>query len=130
MNDLGDVQLRAWTLRWMALLAADIRDQLAWLGEQEVETKDVFEEVELLCRISEGLAERGVFESKDLGDLRAVSRRVGEIDAASRVGLWADSLATEPVWDELRTLIRHFLLSTLGDWHQPLPRTPRAPGHG
>jgi hypothetical protein len=125
MNHLGDAHLRTLTLRFMALLAADTQDQLAWLGERELETKDVVEEVELLCRVSEGLAERGVFEPKDLRDLRATGRRLGKIDAACRVGLWADALATDPAWDDIRSLARRFLLTTLGDWRQPLPRPVR-----
>ncbi|MFE3548141.1 hypothetical protein ACFXN2_05625 [Streptomyces kronopolitis] len=52
MNHLGDANLRTWTLRSTALLAADTQDQLAWLGERELETKDFVEEVELLCRVS------------------------------------------------------------------------------
>ncbi|MGI5368851.1 hypothetical protein [Streptomyces iakyrus] len=125
MNHLGDAHLRTWALRFMALLAADTRDQLAWLGEHELETKDVVEEVEFLCRVSEGLAERGAFEPKDLRDLRAIGRRLGEIDAACRVGLWANALATDPAWDGIRPLARQFLLTTLGDWRQPLPRPVR-----
>ncbi|MFD5060732.1 hypothetical protein [Streptomyces sp. NPDC058394] len=123
MNHLGDAHLRTWTLRFMALLAAETQDQLAWLGERELETESVVEEVELLCRISEGLAERGAFEN--LGDLQAIARRLGEIDAACRVGLWANALATDPAWDEMRPLARRFLLTTLGDWRQPLPRPVR-----
>jgi hypothetical protein len=125
MNHLGDAHLRTWALRFMALLAADTRDQLAWLGEHELETKNVVEEVEFLCRVSEGLAERGAFEPKDLRDLRAIGRRLGEIDAACRVGLWANALATDPAWDCIRPLARQFLLTTLGDWRQPLPRPVR-----
>lgn len=122
MNDLGDAHLRTWTLRLMTLLAADTQDQLAWLGERELETESLVEEVELLCRVSEGLVEREVFEPKDLRDLRAVGRRLGEIDAAGRAGLWAKALATDPAWDEIRLLARRFLLTTLGDWRQPMPR--------
>ncbi|MEU9378473.1 hypothetical protein AB0D94_32595 [Streptomyces sp. NPDC048255] len=122
MNYLGDTSLRTWVLRFMALLAADTPDQLAWLGERELETKDVVEEVELLCRVSEGLAERGVFEPADLQGLRAVGRRLGEIDATCRVGLWHDALATDPAWDDIRSLARQFLLTRMGDWRQPLPR--------
>ncbi|GHG43275.1 hypothetical protein [Streptomyces hydrogenans] len=88
------MKLRTWTLRFMALLAADTQDQLAWLGEREPETEDVVEEVELLCRISEGLTERRAFDPTDLHHLRAIGhlpsaicRRLGEIDAACRVGL-------------------------------------------
>lgn len=122
MNDLGDAQLRTWTLRLMTLLAAETQDQLAWLGARELETGFVVEEVELLCRVSEGLVERGAFEPKDLRDLRAVGRRLGEIDTADRAGLWAKALATDPAWDEIRPLARRFLLTTLGDWRQPMPR--------
>ncbi|MFJ4526378.1 hypothetical protein ACIP4Y_36660 [Streptomyces sp. NPDC088810] len=125
MNHLGDAHLRTWTLRFMALLAADAQDQLAWLGKRELETVSVVEEVELLCRISEELAERGAFEPKDLRDLQAIGRRLGEIDAACRVGLWANALATEPAWDDIRPLARQFLVTTLGDWRQPLPRPVR-----
>ncbi|MGW2090181.1 hypothetical protein [Streptomyces sp. NPDC001880] len=126
MNHLGDAHLHTWTLRFMALLAADTQDQFAWLGERELETKDVVEEVELLCRVSEGLAERGAFEPRDLRNLRAIGRRLGEIDATCRIGLWANALATDPTWDDARSLARQFLLTRLGDWRQPLPR-PRAP---
>ncbi|MGW7370226.1 hypothetical protein ACWGI8_44150 [Streptomyces sp. NPDC054841] len=125
MNDLGDANLHTWTLRWMALLAADTRDQLSWLGERELETESVVEEVELLCRISEGLAERGAFEPKNLRDLQAIGRRLGEIDAGCRAGLWANALTKDPAWNEVRPLARQFLLSTLGDWRQPLPRPVR-----
>ncbi|MFE4658409.1 hypothetical protein ACFRFJ_17225 [Streptomyces hydrogenans] len=55
MNDLGETHLRTWTLRMMALLAADSLDQLAWMGERELETKDLVEEAELLCRVFEGM---------------------------------------------------------------------------
>ncbi|WP_327321361.1 hypothetical protein OG735_01875 [Streptomyces sp. NBC_01210] len=125
MNHLGDANLRTWTLRWMALLAADTQDQLAWLGERELETESVVDEVELLCRISEGLAERGAFEPRNLRDLQAIGRRLGEIDAGCHAGLWANALATDPAWDEVRPLARQFLLTTLGDWRQPLPRPVR-----
>ncbi|MET9919959.1 hypothetical protein ACFV1C_28510 [Streptomyces sp. NPDC059605] len=122
MNHLGEAHLRTWTLRFMALLAAGARDQLAWLGERELETKDVVEEVELLCRVSEELAERGAFEPEDMRNLRAIGRRLGEIDATCRVGLWGNALTTDPAWDDIRSLARRFLLARLGDWRQPLPR--------
>ncbi|GHI82864.1 hypothetical protein [Streptomyces xanthophaeus] len=122
MNHLGDTSLRTWVLRLMALLAAETPDQLAWLGERELETKDVVEEVELLCRVSEGLAERGALEPADLRGLRAVGRRLGEIDGTGRVGLWHIALAADPAWDDIRSLARQFLLTRMGDWRQPLPR--------
>lgn len=125
MNDLGDAHLRTWTLLLMALLAAETQDQLAWLGERELETKDVVEEVELLCRVSEELAERGVFEPEDLHGLRVVGRRLGKIDVTCRVGLWHNTLTTDPAWDDIRSLARQFLLTKLGDWRQPLPRPVR-----
>ncbi|MFD3842684.1 hypothetical protein ACFWWC_41595 [Streptomyces sp. NPDC058642] len=110
----------------MTLLAADVQDQLAWLGEYELETESLVEEAELLCRVSEGLAERGVFAPQELLDLRAVGRRLGEIDATCRTGLWADALgadpATDPAWGEIRLLARRFLITALGDWRQPMPR--------
>ncbi|MEU9203402.1 hypothetical protein [Streptomyces sp. NPDC048332] len=123
MNHLGEAHLRTWTLRFMALLAAETRDQLAWLGEHELETKDVVEEVELLCRVSEELAERGAFEPEDMRNLQAIGRRLGEIDATRRVGLWDNALTTDPAWDDIRSLARQFLLARLGDWRQPLPRS-------
>ncbi|MEV6353339.1 hypothetical protein [Streptomyces hydrogenans] len=125
MNPLGDVKLRTWTVRFMALLAADTQDQLAWLGERDVETKDVVEEVELLCRVSEGLAERGAFGPADVHHLRAIGCRLGEMDAVARVGPWADALATDPAWDAIRSLSRAFLCACLGDWRQQLPRPVR-----
>ncbi|MFJ9588676.1 hypothetical protein [Streptomyces acidicola] len=131
MNHLGDAHLRTWTLRFMALLAADTQNQLDWLGERELDTESVVEEVELLCRISEGLAERGFFEPKNLRDLQDIGRRLAGIDAARRAGLWGNALVTDPAWDEIRTLARQFLLTTLGDWRQPLPRParPQSGGH-
>ncbi|NEC85176.1 hypothetical protein [Streptomyces sp. SID12501] len=121
MNRLNDEHLRTLTLRFASLLAADIQDQLAWVGERELETESVGEDLEFFCSISEGLAERGVFEPGELPDLQAIGRRLGEIDATGRVGFWANALATDPAWDEIRRLARQFLLTTLGDWRQPLP---------
>ncbi|MDR3082904.1 MAG: hypothetical protein LBV60_18605 [Streptomyces sp.] len=114
----------------MVLLAADTQDQLAWLGERDMDTKDVIEEVELFCRISEVLAERGVFEPRELRDFQAIGRRLGEIDTAGRAGLWDSALATDPAWDEIRSLARQFLLTTVGDWRQPLPRRAVDPHTG
>ncbi|MFJ8164277.1 hypothetical protein ACIRBY_25600 [Streptomyces sp. NPDC096136] len=123
MNDLGDARVRTWTLRLMTLLAADVEEQLAWVGEREVETQDVVEEAELLCRVCEGLAERGVLTPVELRDLRPVGRRLAEIDAASRAGLWAHALTgTDPAWDDVRLRSRQFLLTALGDPRRPLPR--------
>ncbi|MFG2398761.1 hypothetical protein [Streptomyces lydicus] len=122
MNPPGDAHLRTWTLRFMALLAAETQVQLAWLGERELDTGSVVEEVELLCRLSEGLAERGAFAPESLRDLRAIGRRLAGIDATGRAGLWADALATDPAWAEIRTPARRFLLTTPGDGRQPLPR--------
>lgn len=125
MNDLGDAHRYDWTLRVVALLAADTQDQLAWLGEHELETEDVVEEVGLLCRVCEGLAERGAFEAGDLRDLGAIGRRLDEIDTTCRVGRWENALATDLAWDDIRSLARRFLLTRLGDWRQPLPRPVR-----
>ncbi|MEU6765697.1 hypothetical protein ABZ916_24660 [Streptomyces sp. NPDC046853] len=83
-------------------------------------------EVQVLCRVGGELAERGAFNSQGLWELRAMGRRLGEIDAASRVGPWSNALASDPAWDGIRSLARRFLLTTLGDWHQPLPRPVRA----
>ncbi|MGW5733297.1 MULTISPECIES: hypothetical protein [Streptomyces] len=122
MNDLGDANLRTWTLRLMALLAADAQDQLAWLGERGLKTRDVVDEVRLLCRLAEGLARRGALGTTDLDGLRALDRRLGEIDAAGRSGPWGTALTTDPAWDDIRALARRLLHAWLGDWRQPLPR--------
>lgn len=121
MNDLGDARMRTWALRFMSLLAADLDDQLAWLGEQAVEADSAVEEVLLLCRIWEGLVERAVGQAGTLADVRAIGRRLGEVEDAPHTGLWADELAVEPVWGDIRGLARQFLLTELGDWRQPLP---------
>lgn len=118
MNLLGDAHLRDWTLRFMALLAADTPAQLDWLGEREWETGSVVEEMELICRVAEGLVERGAFESEGLRDLQAIGHCLTEIDAAHHAGLWADALVADPAWDAIRPLARRFLLTTLGDWRQ------------
>ncbi|GHE95689.1 hypothetical protein E5082_23060 [Streptomyces griseoluteus] len=121
MNDLGDAHLRTWALRFMTLLAADPEDQLAWLGEQAVETGSVVEEALLLCRTWEGLVERGVGEPATLRDAGAIGRRLGDFADAPHAGLWAGELAAEPVWGDVRSLARQFLVTELGDWRQPLP---------
>ncbi|MFF9391583.1 SPRY domain-containing protein [Streptomyces griseoluteus] len=121
MNDLGDAHLRSWALRFMTLLAADPEDQLAWLGEQGVGTGSAVDEVLLLCQTWEGLVERGVGEQATLPVARAIGRRLGDFADAPHTGLWADDLAAEPVWGDVRSLARQFVLKELGDWRQPLP---------
>ncbi|WP_458248725.1 hypothetical protein [Streptomyces sp. MAI_2237] len=131
MNHFGDAHLRVWTLRITALLAAGVQDQLAWLGKREWDTGSVVEEVELLCRVSEGLTERGFFEPGHQRHLQALGRSLAEIGTTRRAGLWSEALLTDPAWSEIRTHARQFLLATLGDWHQPLPRAsePRTEHH-
>ncbi|MEU9096862.1 hypothetical protein [Streptomyces sp. NPDC048361] len=130
MNDVGDAKMRTWSLRFLVLLATDRADQLAWLGESDVDTGSVVEEGELLCRVSEELTKRGVFEVASLRDLQELGRLLGEIDPVCRPKLWAGTLATDSAWDEIRQVARRFLLTTLGDWRQPLPLAPRQPtGH-
>ncbi|MFF8649697.1 hypothetical protein ACF06D_15845 [Streptomyces griseoluteus] len=126
MSDLGDAHLRSWALRFMTLLAAGPEDQLGWLGEQAVGTASVVEEVLLLCRTWEGLVERGVGEPATLSAARAMGRRLAHFADAPHTGLWADELAAEPVWVDVRSLARQFLLTELGDWRQPLPRADTA----
>ncbi|SDK18213.1 hypothetical protein [Streptomyces indicus] len=123
MNDLGDAQLRRQTLLWLSLLAADTDAQLAWLDGRDVDTADVVEEGGLYCRISEELTRRGCFRPEDLRGLQALAARLAQLDDPARTGPWAAALAT-PAWDEVRQLARKALVTTLGDWHQPLPRRP------
>ncbi|MEU9391902.1 hypothetical protein AB0D86_18100 [Streptomyces sp. NPDC048324] len=130
MNDFGDAHLRMWTLHITALLAADAQDQLAWLGNRDWDTGSVVEELELLCRVSEELTERGYFEPENQRHLQALGRSLAEIDTTRRAGLWNEALTTDPAWSDIRTHARQFLLTTLGDWHQPLPRHfPSHTGH-
>ncbi|MFD4543052.1 hypothetical protein [Streptomyces bauhiniae] len=121
MNDLGDAHMRSWALRFLTLLAADLDDQLAWLGAQAVGADSAVGEALLLCRIWEGLVERGVGEPGTLREVEAIGRRLDEVENTPHTGLWADELAVEPVWDDIRARARQFLLTELGDWRQPLP---------
>ncbi|MFF6903850.1 hypothetical protein [Streptomyces hydrogenans] len=127
MNDLGETHLRTWALRMMAPLAADPLDQLAWMGEREMETKDLVEEAELLCRVFEAHAEHEALEPEDLRNLRAIDRRLGKIDATCHAGLWGNALTADPAWDDIRSLTRRFLHTMRGDWRQPLPRPVHPP---
>ncbi|MFJ3101372.1 hypothetical protein [Streptomyces sp. NPDC086835] len=125
---MNDEHWRTWTRLFLSLLAADEPDQLTWLGERELETCLVVDDVEFACLIAEGLTDRGAFEPENLRDLQALGRRVGEIDADRRTAQWADALATDPAWEDVRTLARRFLVTLLGDWRQPLPRPVRPHG--
>ncbi|GAA3090759.1 hypothetical protein GCM10017562_72180 [Streptomyces roseofulvus] len=127
MNRLNDERLRTWTLRWMALLAADSQDQRAWLGDRDLDTASVVEEVELVCRISAGLAERAVLASEDTRDLQELGRHLAALTPDRRAGLWAESLVTDRTWTEVRTLARRILHRTTGDWRRPLPDPAGAP---
>jgi hypothetical protein len=122
---MDDAHWRDWTCRLLTLLAADLPDQLAWLGERRLETVSAVEDVAFACRMAEGLTERGVFEPANLRDLQAVGRRVAEIDAGRHSVQWAGALAADPVWEDVRTFARRFLVTLLGDWRRPLPRPVR-----
>lgn len=129
MNLLNDERLRTWTLRWLALLAADLQDQCAWQADRDLDTASVAEEVELVCRISEGLAERGVLTAEDARDLRQLAHHLAALTPAHRAEPWAESLATDRPWTEVRTLARHVLDRTTGDWRRhPLP-SPAGPAN-
>ncbi|MFE7097934.1 hypothetical protein [Streptomyces erythrochromogenes] len=127
--DPNDKHWRTWTLRFLALLAADLPDQQAWLGERRLTVQTAVEEVEFACSIAEGLTGRAVFTPGNLDTLRAIARRTDALDATARTARWADSLAGEPAWDDVRTLARGFLHTLPDDRPRPLPRpVPPNPG--
>ncbi|WP_406495071.1 hypothetical protein OG936_14450 [Streptomyces sp. NBC_00846] len=111
-----------WIAPLLAFLAADASDQLAWADKHQVRTAAVAEEVEFSLHLAKGMADRGTFEPEALQDLKAIGRLVGEADGCGHVGRWADALATDATWGEVRTLARGILVARLGTWHQPLPR--------
>ncbi|MGV9270697.1 hypothetical protein ACWDRR_39365 [Kitasatospora sp. NPDC003701] len=111
-----------WTARLLAVLAADPSDQLAWAGEHQVRTAAVAEDVEFVLQLAEGMTERGTLETDALQDLRTIDRLFRELDARSRTGQWADALAADVIWSEVRTAARRILVARLGDWRLPLPR--------
>ncbi|QIQ01552.1 hypothetical protein [Streptomyces liangshanensis] len=125
MNALGDASTHRIVMGFLAVLAADTQDQFAWLGGTHLATEAFVEEVEFACAVSDGLAERGVLEPGHLPTLRAIGRRVGEIDPDRHADPLADALATDPAWDDVRRLARQLLVAELGDWRQPLPRRAR-----
>ncbi|MFI9320217.1 hypothetical protein ACIGXI_10600 [Kitasatospora aureofaciens] len=113
--------------RLLAVLAADPSDQLAWAGEHRVTTAAVADDVEFVLRLAEGMAERGTLGSDALHDLRTIDRLLGELDARTRAGRWADAPAADVIWSEARTAARRILTAELGDWHLPLPRRVPSP---
>ncbi|MER7760624.1 hypothetical protein [Streptomyces sp. NPDC097619] len=121
MNDLGDAKVRTWAMSLMVLLAAEREDQLLWLDRRGVETNDLLDEVRLLCRVSAALPPQGAFEPEVVSRLRAVERRLDDIDPARRTGAWDTALSEDPAWDEIRLLAREVLITQSGDWWRPLP---------
>ncbi|MEU6673797.1 hypothetical protein [Streptomyces sp. NPDC046925] len=113
---------RRWIARLLAVLAADLSDQLAWAGEYQVRTAAVADDVEFVLHLAEGMAERGTLESDALQDLRAIDRLVGEMDVRHHAGRWVQALAVDATWSEVRTLARRILVARLGEWRLPLPR--------
>jgi len=111
-----------WIARLLAVLAADPSDQLAWAGEHQVRTAAVADDVEFILHLAEGMVERGTLEPEALQDLKTIDRLFGEMDARSRAGRWANALATDVIWSEVRTAARQILIARLGEWRLPLPR--------
>ncbi|MEU3760073.1 hypothetical protein [Streptomyces albogriseolus] len=98
-----------------------LKIQMAWANEHQVRAAAVVEEVEFSLHLAEGMAERGTFESAALHDLKAIGRLVGEMGICGHSCRWADTLAADPAWGEMRTLARQILVARLGTWRQPLP---------
>lgn len=85
-------------------------------------TVAVAEEVEFSFHLAKGMADRGDFDPEALRDLEAIGRLTGEMDLGGRASRWADALASDALWGEVRTLARRILVARLGEWVQPLPR--------
>ncbi|WKD34711.1 hypothetical protein [Streptomyces xanthophaeus] len=111
-----------WVARLLGVLAADAPDQLAWAAEHGVKSAPLADDVGFVLHLAEGMAERGSLAPEALQDLRSIGRLLAEADVLGRAGLWAGSLAAEPVWSEVRTLARRILVARAGDWRRPLPR--------
>ncbi|MFE9679746.1 hypothetical protein ACFYO5_37550 [Streptomyces sp. NPDC006259] len=113
---------QGWIAPLLTFLAADASDQLDWASEHQVKTAAVAEEFEFSLHLARGMADRGTFEPEALQDLKAIGRLVGETDGCGHVDRWADTLAANATWGEVRTLARRILVARLGEWRQPLPR--------
>ncbi|OIK07723.1 DUF2397 family protein [Streptomyces monashensis] len=103
------------------LRGAEVAVFLAWLVSadgQESQTRLL--RARALGAIPQLLAAvRQLNEQRAGGSDRSADFRMGP------VGLCANSLATDPAWDDIRSLARQFLLTKPGDWRQPLPRPVR-----
>ncbi|MGP3685980.1 hypothetical protein ACTVZO_14920 [Streptomyces sp. IBSNAI002] len=121
MSDDADYWQR-WVARLLAVLAADAEAQLTWADEHGVKNAPVADDVRFVLHLAEGMAQRGSLAPEALRDLRAVGRLLDEAGVLGRTGLWAESLAAEPAWNEVRTLARRILVAREGDWRRPLPQ--------
>ncbi|MFE6049391.1 hypothetical protein ACFQ6N_01380 [Kitasatospora sp. NPDC056446] len=99
----------------LAVLSAEPADQLAWAAGHEVLTEAIVFDFDLVLRQAEAL------ELGAVPDLRSIDLLFGEMKVRDHSGLWADTLAADPRWDEVRTAARRALVRMCGDWRQPLP---------
>ncbi|MEU3494875.1 hypothetical protein ABZ747_15445 [Kitasatospora cineracea] len=111
-----------WIEPLLAFLAADPSDQSVWSRAHRVRTAAVAEEAGFGVRLAAGMADRGALEPAALADLAEIGRRCDEAARRGGPGHWADGLAADPVWDEVRVLARRVLVGRLGGWDRPLPR--------
>ncbi|MFJ7590387.1 hypothetical protein ACIQZO_23965 [Streptomyces sp. NPDC097617] len=110
-----------WVARLSAVLAADAPDLLAWAGEHRVKSVALADDVDFVCHLAEGMAQRGSLAPEAARDLRAIGRILADPDVLPRVGLWTDAPAAEEAWSEVRTLARRILVAREGDRRRPLP---------
>jgi hypothetical protein len=115
-------QAHGGTFSILTTLAADAKDQVAWLDRYWLETDDLALDYENAQASIAVLAEAGridpAMESR-LARIDAILDRMSGLENAPR---WSyEALTSDPGWIKLRQLAREALEELAGTWRQPLP---------
>ncbi|MBC2906445.1 hypothetical protein [Streptomyces cupreus] len=106
----------------LTTLAADARDQIAWLDRHRLETDDLALDYENARGAILVLTEAGRIDAATESRLARIDAILDAMSGPEHAARWTyEALTTDTGWLTVRQLAREALTELAGTWQQPLP---------
>lgn len=119
---LSEASAWKYLLETLTMLAADARDQTAWLDKYRLETDDLALDYENARASLVLLAEAGRIDVATESRLARIDTILDAMSGAEQAPRWTyEALMADAGWLKVRQLAREALTELTDTWRQPLP---------
>ncbi|MFJ9131422.1 MULTISPECIES: hypothetical protein [unclassified Streptomyces] len=119
---LSEASAWKYLIKTLTMLAADARDQTAWLDKYRLETDDLALDYENAQSSIAVVAETGRIDVAMESRLVRIDAILDAMSGTEQASRWTyEALTADAGWFKVRQLAREALTELAGTWQQPLP---------